>query len=100
MELLISRLPTSNWDVQKFDDAALASDLVAGVCNQKPPIVVVVSVAPNGFPHVRYLSKRLRNACAEIKLIIGRWGLVSNSPSERDTLEQLGADGVSPDLVT
>lgn len=100
LELFATQLSPEGWQTQLIDDNTLASELVTAVCKHNPAVVSIISLAPGGFPHVRYLSKRLRNACADVKLLVCRWGEGPVAANEKDALSQLGVDEVTPDLLT
>jgi hypothetical protein len=72
--------------------------MIAEVCANKIPVVVVVSLAPTGFPHARYLSKRLRNSAPDVQLIVGRWGDPASFQAERDALQKLGVNDTTDTL--
>ncbi len=98
VELLVAQLDTQRWEPRRLTETSLASDILAAVREDVPAAVVIVSLAPGGFAHLRYLSKRLQVAAPEMKLVIGRWGEKAISRDEQDGLKQLGVNQTTASL--
>ena len=47
-----------------------------------------------GFAPARYLCKRLRAECPEVKIVVGCWGLTDNVERIQERLRSAGADFV------
>jgi hypothetical protein len=49
--------------------------------------------------HTRYLCKRLRARCPDLRIVVGRWGLRESTGPARRQLEAAGASYVGTTLV-
>jgi predicted PurR-regulated permease PerM len=97
---MLSRLVDSEkWDLEIIAVETLTSELIARVSEEEPLMVCIGSLPPGGLAHTRYLCKRLRMHFPDLKIIVGRWGIGANLPSNRDQLHEAGADLVSGTLL-
>ncbi|HEX6176677.1 MAG TPA: AI-2E family transporter [Candidatus Binatia bacterium] len=71
-QLLVSR----NCSMEVLSSTALAAEVIVRVREDNPALVCIAAVAPAGLVQVRYLSKRLRASFPDLRLVIGRWGLM------------------------
>ncbi len=99
VELLVARLDAQRWEPRRLTEVSLASDVLSAVRDDVPAAVVIVSLSPGGFAHLRYLSKRLQVANADMKLVVGRWGEGTTSREEQDGLKQLGVNQTTASIV-
>jgi predicted PurR-regulated permease PerM len=70
----------------------LASEVVEMVAEEHPSIVCIASLPPGGLAHTRLLCKRLRGRYADLKIVVGRWGLQAGIERNRDQLTAAGAN--------
>lgn len=77
----------------------LASEMVSLVERKQPGIICIGAVAPGGLAHARYLCKRIRARCPEVKILVGRWGFSGNPETTRATLTSAGADRIAITLA-
>lgn len=77
----------------------LAAEMVSLVEQQQPRLVCIGAIAPGGLAHARYLCKRIRTRCPEVKILVGRWGFGGNLESSRATLTSAGAARIASTLA-
>jgi len=77
----------------------LASEMVSLVQQKQPRLICIGTVAPGGLAHARYLCKRIRARCPEVKILVGRWGFSGNLENARATLTSAGADRIASTLL-
>ena len=77
----------------------LAAEMVSLVEQKRPRLVCIGAIAPGGLAHARYLCKRIRARCPEVKILVGRWGLGESLENSRANLTSAGADRVAGTLV-
>jgi predicted PurR-regulated permease PerM len=73
----------------------LATEVAAMVQQKGVKLVCIGALPPGGLNHARYLAKRLRACCADVKIVVGRFGLRSPQDKNREQLVQAGADYVA-----
>jgi hypothetical protein len=61
--------------------------------------VCIGSLPPGGLAHTRYFCKRLRSHWADVKIVVGRWGVSPESEGVVAQLRAAGADDVEWTLV-
>jgi hypothetical protein len=77
----------------------MTADLVTQVAEQAPALVCIGALPPGGLARTRYLCKKLRARFAEVKIVVGRWGLMDGAETNREQLEDAGADLVATTLL-
>ena len=77
----------------------LAAEMVSLVEQNRPRLVCIGAIAPGGLAHARYLCKRIRARCPEVKILVWRWGLGESLENSRANLTSAGADRVAGTLV-
>jgi predicted PurR-regulated permease PerM len=92
-------LDPAEWDLELASAEMLSSEVVAFVAEKMPGVVCLGAVGVGGFAHTRYLTKRLRSALPDTRIVVGRWGVPGLSAEERAALERAGANDVSLTLV-
>ena len=71
----------------------LVSEIVTRVGDGHPAIVCIGSLPPGGLSHTRLICKRLRTNFADLKIVVGRWGLPTDSEKgNREQLLEAGTD--------
>jgi hypothetical protein len=99
LEMLKQLLPASKWEMATLPSEVLSSELLERAEKSEPAVVCIASLPPGGLAHTRYLCKRLRARCPDIKIVVGRWGLKGSVDQNRDSLQEAGADWVGTSLV-
>jgi len=97
--MLKQLLDPNKWEVEIATGSLLTSELVTLVAEKRPALICIGSLPPGGLAHTRYLCKRLRVPFPGIKIIVGRWGLKGNVESNREQLEEAGADLMATSLI-
>jgi hypothetical protein len=77
----------------------MTADLVAQVAEQTPALVCIGALPPGGLAHTRYLCKKLRARFPEVKIVVGRWGLTDGVETNREQLQDAGADLIATALL-
>jgi hypothetical protein len=85
--------------LEQLSADTLAAEVVERVRHEGPVLVVIVSLPPAGLATARYLCKRLRAVSADLKILVGCWGLTENVERTRERLTQAGADQVGTTLL-
>jgi predicted PurR-regulated permease PerM len=90
----------TRWTFEITSPQLLASEVIALVQKTQPAVVCLGALPASGLaPHTRYLCKRLRACCPELRIVVGRWGLREHSGPARRQLEAAGANYVGVTLV-
>ena len=76
----------------------LSAELLTQLAEDGRYVVCIGSLPPGGLAQTRYLCKRLRARFPHVKILVGRWGLRGNVESNREQLQQAGADLVATTL--
>ena len=91
-------LDPHRWEVRVAGDETLASEAMAHVDEFGPDVIILATLPPGGASHSRYLLGRLRVACPDIKVIVGRWGVDPTVPDlSKD--ESIGSENVDRTLA-
>ena len=90
----------AQWTIEVTSPQLLASEVIALAQKTRPAVVCLGALPASGLAtHTRYLCKRLRASCPEIRIIVGRWGLREQAGPVRRQLEAAGASHVGVTLV-
>jgi predicted PurR-regulated permease PerM len=82
-----------------LSEHALASELIARVNELECPIVCVASLPPRSSSPARYLVKRLRAACPNLTIVVGRWAPEALADEHARVFTEAGANHVSSSLI-
>jgi predicted PurR-regulated permease PerM len=99
LEMLRQLLDPEKWEVEICGIELLSAELIAQAEEIQPALICVGSVPPGGLAHCRYLCKRFRSRVPDARIVVGRWGLKSNLGTNRDQLQEAGADQVDATLL-
>jgi predicted PurR-regulated permease PerM len=78
----------------------LTAEVMERVARQKPALVAIGSLPPEGLAQTRYLCKRLRRQFPELKLLVGRWDCENHDGVRaRERLQSGGATQVAASLL-
>jgi predicted PurR-regulated permease PerM len=91
-------------DARRYRTAIISADMLAAemvslVEQKQPRLICIGAIAPGGLAHARYLCKRIRARCPEVKILVGRWGFGGSLENARATLTSAGADRIAGTLV-
>ncbi len=90
----------AHWTVELTSPQLLASEVIALAEKTRPAVVCLGALPASGLAaHTRYLCKRLRARCPDLRIIVGRWGLREPTGPARRQLEAAGASHVGVTLV-
>ncbi|MGH7415638.1 MAG: AI-2E family transporter, partial [Candidatus Rokuibacteriota bacterium] len=90
----------AGWTVELTSPQLLASEVIALAEKTQPAVVCLGALPASGLAaHTRYLCKRLRARCPDLRIIVGRWGLRELTGPARRQLEAAGASHVGITLV-
>jgi predicted PurR-regulated permease PerM len=87
-------------EVEVLSAKSLAGEILARIKEHPPTLVCIAATPPDGLAQARYLCKRLLSIVPEQKIIIGRWGgLTENSEYIRGRLLDACACQVATTLI-
>ncbi len=89
-------LDSSKFEFEVVSDAVLASEVVARIEEKTPAMIFIATVSPGGLAQTRYLCKRLRARCPNLKIAVGRWGMGSE---DKNGILLAGADRVGTTMI-
>ena len=93
-------LDPARWTVELTSPHLLASEVITLVEKTRPDVVCLGALPASGLAaHTRYLCKRLRARCPDLRIVAGRWGLREPTGAARRQLEAAGASYVGTTLV-
>ena len=93
---LLDDLPFS---VEIATTRMLASDLVSLVQVRGVSVVCLADLPPSPSSKTRYLVKRLRAACPELRILVGRWAPPTLADESTQALREAGANHVASTLA-
>jgi len=99
LDMLAHLLNPMDWDMEITAVETLTAELVERVTAERATLICIGAIPPGGLTHARYLCKRLRARCPDLKIIVGRWGLKENVEANRIQLQEVGADLMATTLV-
>jgi hypothetical protein len=98
LRMLRELLDPAVFAVDIVSTRLLSSETVTLVRERGCVLVCVAALPPGGLNHARYLVKRLRATCPELKILVGRWGPPGMGGDGADGLLAAGADAVAATL--
>lgn len=90
---------TTRCHVDIIPAGALAAEVVMRVQDQQPALVFIAALPPGGLARTRYLCKRLRSQCPDLKIAVCRWGARDSADKAVARLKDAGADFVAFSLA-
>ncbi len=98
--MLEDLLDPAHWTLELTSPHLLASEVIALAEETRPDVVCLGALPASGLAaHTRYLCKRLRARCPDLRIVVGRWGLRESTGPARRQLEAAGASYVGTTLV-
>jgi predicted PurR-regulated permease PerM len=85
--------------VEVLSSRLLAAEVLSQIAEASPPVVCIASLPPGGLAQARYLCKRVRTHCPDVKIALARWGQQDNLEAVTKRLKASGADYVSTTLA-
>jgi hypothetical protein len=95
--LMLQRLLDETNGEMEIARPMLVSEVVARVGEGRATLVCIAAVPPGGAAQARHLSKRLRSAFPDIKILVGRWGWKGSADAGQE-FPAAGADRVGMSL--
>jgi predicted PurR-regulated permease PerM len=99
LEMLQQLLDPARWDLEIVSSEMLTAELLDHAADRRPAVICVAALPPGGLAHTRYLCKRLRQRLADVKIVVGRWGLRAGVEQNVEQLHEAGADLVDTTLL-
>ena len=100
MAMLLELIDPRRYECATASASHLASDVVALLERETPAILCIASVPPGGLAQTKYICLRARARFPELKIVIGRWGLLGEElDKNRTQLVAAGADRVGTHLA-
>jgi hypothetical protein len=96
--LLQQLLDPAVWRLELASPEMLSSEVVALIAGRAPAVVCLGSVGAGGLAQTRYLTRRLRGALPDARILVARWGNGPLAPEEVASLRQAGASEVGTTL--
>jgi predicted PurR-regulated permease PerM len=89
-------LDFTRFEVELISGAVLTSEVVALIGEKNPAIIFIATISPRGLAQTRYLCKRLRARCPNLKIAVGRWDMGNE---DKDSILRAGADRVGTTMI-
>lgn len=100
MAMLLELIDPLRYECTTASASHLASDVVALLERESPAILCIASVPPGGLAQTKYICLRARARLPELKIVIGRWGLLGEElDKNRSQLLAAGANHVGTRLA-
>ena len=95
---MLHALLANRCEVTVLNADLLTAEVAVAVEASEAPVACVAALPPTGLTRARYLVKRIRARCPEVRILVGRWGFELDS-NEVELLRNAGADGVHGSLL-
>jgi predicted PurR-regulated permease PerM len=99
LEMLRQLIEPCEVRLEVLSADTLAAEILERVGEEKPAVVCIATLPPNGLSSVRYLCKRLRAQFPELKIVVSRLGPGENLDKSRQRLLAAGANVVTSSLL-
>jgi predicted PurR-regulated permease PerM len=80
------------YGMETVSAQVLTAEVLERVTKHCHPVVLIASLPPGGVAQARYLCKRIRAQCPQVKIAVGRWGETENLERMQKRLHAAGAD--------
>ncbi len=77
----------------------LAGEMASAIAEQSPDAVIISALGSSNLRSARYLCTRLRQACPQMRILIGYWGQLENREQLTTALRGRGADQLVTSLA-
>jgi hypothetical protein len=95
LEILGQTLDPRKCEFTVLSAKSLSAEIVTRVKQAQPAAVCIGTVPSKGLAHARYLCKRLRANCPQLKILVGCWGVAEDYRLLKDRLQAVGADAAA-----
>ncbi len=95
LEMLKDSVPAGKCRMEILSPKLLPAEVVGRIRDERPALVFVATFANQRLSRSRLLCKRLRAAFANLKILVGCWGLDKEDAAQRRKLESAGADAIA-----
>jgi len=95
---LAKLLDSRRYPIDVATPHTLAAEVVALVEEKQPRLVCIGAIAPGGLAQARYLCKRIRARCPDVKILVGRWNFSGSLEYAQTSLTSVGADRIAVTL--
>lgn len=97
--LLEGLMEPSGYDIEVIPDEALTSEILEQIRRRPPTVVCIASLPPAGLAPTRYLCKRIRSQCPNVRIAVGYWGGEGDIERIEERLKEAGAEFVATTLA-
>jgi predicted PurR-regulated permease PerM len=99
LKMLQNLLDLARWRMEVVGCDWLSSEVIELVEKKQPQVICIASMPPGGLARARYLCKRLRSRFPQLRIVVGRWGLMRDQEENRQRILKAGADQVNLNLL-
>ena len=97
--MLQNLLDRPRWQMEIVGCDCFSSELIELVEEKQPQALCIASMPPGGLTRARYLCKRLRGRFPQLRIVVGRWGIMRDQEENRQQILKAGADHVHLTLL-
>jgi len=95
LEMLSQLFDPFTCEIEQLSTATLASEVMMTVEQESPDLICITALPPGGLTQARYLCKRLRTRFPEVRIVVVRPGVPSDTDKGGQRLIEAGADKVA-----
>lgn len=99
LRMLKDILEPQGYTVEIISSGILTAEVLERIGSECPKLICIGSLPPGGLAQARYLCKRVRMQCPQVKIAVGRWGEKENLERIEKRLKAAGADFVATTLL-
>jgi predicted PurR-regulated permease PerM len=98
LQMFAEFLRSSGYSMEIISAKKLSAEVMDHIAGNCPAVVCIAALPPGGLSQTRYLCKRIRQQCPNVKIAIGRWGDTENVERMEARLHGVGADHIATTL--
>jgi hypothetical protein len=99
LKMLQDLLDPARWQMEIVGCDCFSSELIELVEEKQPQALCIASIPPGGLARARYLCKRLRGRFPQLRIVVGRWGIIRDQEENCQQILKAGADHVHLSLL-
>jgi hypothetical protein len=103
LDVLRASLDPTLYTVESLSTATLAAEVPTAITQEQPDLVCITALPPGGLSQARYLCKRLRSQFSDLRILVIRPGLQTDSEFDVEPtvqrLTEAGADRVAVSIT-
>ncbi len=99
LQMLARLLKSDGCDVDVVSTRAMPVEIEAQIAQTAPALVVIAVLPPGGLAQARYLCKRIRRRFADLSIVVGHWGEVSDFDRLFRQVRSAGGNYVATSLL-